>query len=139
MHGRKVYAVCFAFWLFSFGIRVSCSLYTLHGAAHKETSSTAGFSVFCVRLYHIRCTQCNISHAVAAVLCSAALGLVLTAPVSSSWQGLCTLLLQHLLLRRCWQWVTITCMLQMHASRRAQALRQIVFPWCDLNNARTWW
>lgn len=101
MHGRKVYAVCFAFWLFSFGIRVSCSLYTLHGAAHEETSRFLG--LLRVFVPHTRCTQCNFSRAVAAVLCSVTLGLVPAAPVSSSWQGLCTLLLQNLLLGRCWQ------------------------------------
>jgi hypothetical protein len=38
MHRRKVYAVRFGFLAFSFGIDVSCSLYTLHAAAPEETS-----------------------------------------------------------------------------------------------------
>lgn len=89
-------SVCGMLWFlaFLFWTGVSCNLYTLHGIAHEETSSKAGFSLFCVRLYHTRCTQCNISHAVAAVLGSGALGLVPTGHVSSSWRGLCALLLR---------------------------------------------
>lgn len=103
----------------------------------QHTKKPAGFSVFCVCLYHTPGVH-NATSVVQWLLCCAVLRWVWSRQLLSAARGKASV---HCCCRICC-WAGAGSRLQSHACCRCMPAGPSIasrgFPWCDLNNARTW-